>query len=749
MKEDQPQALDLLTRDIRFPENAGDLRRQFSVWLEGRLGERLQALGEWKALRPVFLGSWSRHELTPKSDIDLIFLGDEASVKDFVGKAFRQGLRLRARTPENLMNWTLGVEPFDILALYSAIAGDDEGALELERQRALLRPHRTHIVRAIRKEREERHKRQDSISNYLEPNLKYGAGGLRDIEQALAMRHLYGETFAHEDAYAFKVLAEIKEEFLYLRCLLHTLGSGDILTAHDQLEITTLLKFASVRELMTLVQSELERASFYADWVVAYATSSRRQRSEARLGLDSLGRAIQALKERPSLLRQFEVRRRVESLSRPHNHLEKGKFLSRALSQDVEDAFIVGLYRTRLFEVLIPDLKKIRGLVQHDHYHRYTADAHLVQALREVQRVKLRPGTLGKLKKLVPELTAHDWWILKLTAIFHDLAKGRKGDHSVEGAKLVDKYLSEWGIAQGITEDVRWLVENHLILSTAAFRENPQAQATWKRLFERGVEGRRLTLLALFTAIDIRATNPEAWTGWKSQLLSDLVQHMRSPLALSLQAHLDYARKKNIPQAEKWLLEIDPVLAEFLSPRILIEDLKEAARSKEDLPPKVIRLKNRIWVRFHCRRDETGIFLKFVRQLYGLGLSIQISSVQTLEGLGVYDWFCLRTEKPVRQISKWLSYPVTPTSTTMATPQVIFQSVDLVVADHDEWILSFRGRDQRGLLLAAAQTLVEEQLSVRWARAHTWGQQVEDVFGIRPLGESQSLIQRLRKRFVT
>jgi [protein-PII] uridylyltransferase len=746
--DDTKEALKRLMEKVKFPAQVGEARRALSRWLEERLSTRLNEFGDFLALHPVLLGSWARHELTPKSDIDILFVGDEALVKEFVGKAFQRGLKFRTRVPENRDDWTVGVAPFDILALHFASGLTPEAAQRLECQRGRLRPHRSEIARAVRREREERHKRQDSISNYLEPNLKFGVGGLRDIEQALAMRRLFPEMFANEDAYPFEVLESIKEQFLFFRCLLHLMGSGDILTAHDQLEITTSLNLGSQRELMTQVQSELERASFYSDWAVAFASSSARRRHQARIEPQNLAHALSALADKPDILRQFVIRRHVEDLTKPYTAQEKAKHLAKALNQEVRDEFLVALHRTRLLEMFIPDFKKVRGLVQHDHYHRYTADAHLVQALREVQRAKMKPKSLGRLSRLAKELTSQDWWILKLTALFHDLGKGRKGDHSTEGARLADRYLSEWGYPEPVIKDVRWLVQNHLILSTAAFRQNPQAQATWQRLFEKGVEGKRLLLLALFTAIDIRATNPKAWTGWKSQLLSDLVGHMRSPQALTLQRHLEYAKKKKIVRAEGWLLSIDPVLTEFLSPRILVEDLQSAFVSATDLAPKVLRFDRRVWVRLHRRSDETGVFARFVEQLFGLGLSIQIASVQTLEGIGVYDWLCLRTEKPARQIGKWLSSDRKLTGPS-ATPKVRLQSIDLVSCEAEEWILSFRGRDQRGLLLAAAQALAEENLSVRWARVHTWGQQVEDVFGIRPFGELEPLLERLRARFVT
>ena len=729
-----------------FPSGIREVRRAFSSWLEARLLDRLNALGDLRGVKPILIGSWARHELVPKSDIDLLFAGPEEKVKEYATQALKAGLKLRSRTPENADDWSVGVEPFDVLALHKAkpLNAEDEGFVSDQRQLAVKM--RKKILAAIRREREERRKRQDSISNYLEPNLKYGAGGLRDIEQALAVRELFTDKFLDTEAYPFEVLETIKEEFLYLRAMLHMLGSGDILSAHDQIEIAKRVNMESPQALMKFVQSELERANFYADWVVANAHASEKTRAEARRELKSLPDAIQRVKEDPSILLQYQVRLVVDKLAKGLAPEEMGKALQKAVYPDAKDAYLVALHRARFLEVLLPDLKRLKGLVQHDHYHRFTADAHLVQTLREVQRVKSEKRALGVMSKLTRDLAMQEWNVLKLTALFHDLAKGRKGDHSTEGAKLVEKYFNEWKYPDTLREDVKWMVENHLLISTAAFRQNPGSQTTWKRLFDRGVHGRRLILLALFTAIDIRATNPEAWTEWKAKLLLDLVENLTSPQAVSLQRHLKYAEGVGADRLKEWLLNLDSTVLQTLTPKVLVEDLKAAAEGDKDLPPRVLQIKKRLWVRFHRRKDETGTFLGFVKRLYGLGLNIETSSVCTLNGVGVYDWFCLRSEKSPKQVQQWLALtqekPVT-------IPSVRFQSIDLMSQDDTEWIFSFRGRDQRGLLLSAAQALVEENLSLRWARAHTWGQQIDDIFSVRPLGEVEKTLASLRNRFVT
>lgn len=743
------EGLKILLENTRFPEVARS-RADFSLWLESCLRKRLESFGDLKAVKPILLGSWSRHELTPKSDIDLLFAGSEADVKDFVDKAFRAGLKLRSRIPQDAKDWTVGVEPFDVLALNSA-----EALFSMDEPLLFSQAHHAHrnrrlILKRIREEREERRKRQDSIANYLEPNLKFGAGGLRDIEQALALKVLFPERFRDTDAYPFEVLRQIKEELLYLRSLLHLLGSNDVLSAHDQIEVTKKLQMESPQALMKFLSRELERANFYADWAVAMCSSSRARIERSRIGLVDLSAALNALQRDPkNILRQYEIRRMVDKWQRTLSPAEGGRILQRALQADQPDDFFVGLHRTRLLEILIPDFKKLKGLVQHDHYHRFTADAHLVQTLREVQRAKTSKRIFGEVALLTKDLSASDWWILKLTALFHDLAKGRKGDHSSEGAKLVDKYFVHWGYPEAWREDVRWLVESHLLLSTAAFRQNAQSPTTWRRLFARGVEGRKLTLLALFTAIDIRATNPEAWTAWKSQLLMNLVSSMRSTEAKSLHKHLEFARKdRNFATLGEILGVLDPQLLQMIPPRVLIGDLKEVMSAQQDLPIKVWRSKNgRVWVRFHRKEDQFGLFLRFVQQMFGFGLSIQVCAVHTLKEFGVYDWFCLRTEKKPAQIAKWLG--LSSSQSAAEIPAVQFQSIDLMTHENEEWILSFKGRDQRGLLLAAAHALNEEKLSIQWARAHTWGNQVEDVFSVRPLGEVEGLLERLRARFVT
>ena len=711
-----------LVPDEKLIEAARRLKRgvaPFSAWLGTQLLARLRAVGDFDALKPVLLGSWARGELVPKSDVDLLFTGDEARATEFIALALKDGLTLRARTPLDPGDWAKGVEAFDLLALADAVTPDGETVARAPRARE-----RARILTAVRRERDQRRRRQDAVTNYLEPNLKYGAGGLRDVEQALALARLFPKNFVGADRYPFQVLEQIKAELLTLRAHLHLAGGGEVLSAADQLEMPT--------DLMRGLQSQLERANFYADWVVARCGRAPAKVKPAR----TAGQVIARLKSAPSLELQCEVRRRGRPLFKSLNAKSRGALLRRALN-DGDDDFLVALHRTRVLEQFVPELKAIRGLVQHDHYHRFTADAHLTQALRETRRAQVQPRVLGPLAGVARGLNAREWLTLKLTALFHDLAKGRGGDHSIAGAELAAIRLRQWGYPAALRADVVFLVRHHLVISTAAFRQNPRARATWNQLFKRGVEGRRLDLLTIFTAIDIRATNPEAWTPWKARLLADLRGHMISPDARGLRTLL-----RGRPELEREVLLLDRALLEALTPTLLAEDLAAARATNHNLPVRVVRARGRTWVRFHERVDKPGLFYDFVGQLFGFGLNVQMCFVHTSDHLGAYDWFAVKGDRSVAQVKRWLTLP----RPALEPPPVRFDSVELTMRDASEWTFACRGLDQRGLLLNAARALDEVGLGLRWARVHTWGRQVEDVFGVAPHGELQHALARLKAR---
>ncbi|MES2857072.1 MAG: hypothetical protein V4692_14485, partial [Bdellovibrionota bacterium] len=156
------------------------------------------------------------------------------------------------------------------------------------------------------------------------------------------------------------------------------------------------------------------------------------------------------------------------------------------------------------------------------------------------------------------------------------------------------------------------------------------------------------------------------------------------------------------------------------------------------------------WIRFHTATDRAGLFLGYVGRLAANGLPIRHASIHTDPVLGVYDWFEVKTSKSAAQVKKVLSQSLVSSPSLGAAStrrfEVCFDSIELISQDENEWVISFRGRDQQGALFEAARALFELGLQIRWSKVHTWGRQIDDVFGIFPsLEEPNRITDALKK----
>lgn len=727
------------------------LKSQGPMALSKKLGElleaRLSAHPNWRLSKPYKLGSWSRGELSAKSDIDLLFVGEEHHVQELVNDLQKEGIKIRYRVPADMNDWTVNVEAFDVLALISAVPFYSEDLAALTRQQELILKrglkYKKQLFRTMMKERNERAVRYDSIATYLEPNLKYGPGGLRDLEQGLMIHALFADRFDH--AKVLKKLHGLKIELMKIRHFLHLSGANDVLVSGLQHEAAGFLNFENTHSFMSTLSRQLADVSFYADLIAEIAQSPQKDIAE----IDNFDQAVRLLHAKPTLQTQYQIRSQKIDVGAKK---KLGAVFMRYFNTKMSDGFLQGLFRSKILSVAIHNLDRLRGHVQHDQYHRYSVDAHTLQAVREVLRVKARPQRLGRLSKVVNKLTPADWDVLLWSALYHDLGKGLKGDHSTVGADIVKRDFIDFGLSLELTRQVIWMVQNHLLLSGAAFRQNPHAAKTWSELFSRGVKGARLLRLAVFTAIDIKATNPDAWNDWKERLLFELTQSMQSPKANSLSELLEVAEKKKVRLDRAFIENLDSRVIESVSKTVLLKDYIEATKAKESLPPLIVRnKKNEIWVRLHERKDQPGLFLAFTKLLHSLGLSVQEAFVQTYEDIGAYDWFKVKSSKSLPQLRTMLknSAPLTAKGVeNLSLDVVCFQNIELVSQDEGSAILSFRGKDQRGALLAAAHALYNLNLEIRSAKVHTWGRQIDDVFTVRKQGAIEGAVKKLGDRLV-
>ena len=702
---------------------------QLSRWMGEKLFESLTAVKDWQLSEPIALGSWARDELSPRSDIDLLFVGEETYVKKVVQHFQEAGLPIRSRVPKNPKDWSVGVEEFDVLALLRAKALCPAAEMKLDAQLKKLRPriqkNSKSYLKAMLQERKERNERYDSMTNYLEPNLKFGPGGLRDLDQAMSCLTLFPEKY-EERSDIVQRLGEFKQFLLMVRQRLHLLGYQDVLAAQAQQELYELFGYLNIQEFMSEVQFALSEVAFYADWMI--------EKAQVRVSKElpdswSLNSALEFLNKKASTIHQESIRSANLSLPPAKNigRLLNKYWVTKGTEENLRSAF-----RARIPHRIFKELERVSGLVQHDQYHRYAVDAHSLQVMREVQRLRKKHNHLGKkLESFVKSLSARDWEILLWTALYHDLCKGRQGDHSTEGAKLSKKEMTKLGFSLRTTVEVSWMVENHLLISKAAFKMNPREPATWQTLFDEGVRKRRIVNLGIFTALDIRGTNPDAWNDWKSGLLAELLENLQSPKASKYLKIIEKYEKDGQVLDKKFFNSIDPRLIEKLPVKLLAEDVAKLKKLKEPADPLVIAEdKNRYWIRFHWPEDKDGLFLSFVHAIHSAGGSVSEAFIQSYEDQGVYDWFRISSSSNKTMLSKLLSKLI-HSEIDPDWPEPKFEKISLVQHKDGEAIISFRGKDQRGALMGAAHALYEAGMPIIWAKVNTWGRQLDDVFAVR------------------
>lgn len=202
------------------------------------------------------------------------------------------------------------------------------------------------------------------------------------------------------------------------------------------------------------------------------------------------------------------------------------------------------MHRYGLLGRYIPAFGRVVGQMQHDLFHVYTVDEHILAVLRNVRRftVPAFAHEFPLASRLIAAFERPE--LLYLAALFHDIAKGRGGDHSELGAADARRFCRQHGLDRADAELVAWLVEMHLVMSRTAQKEDISDPAVIDAFAERIGDTRRLTALYLLTVADIRGTSPKVWNAWKGKLLEDLYLATRARLAGGAAVRPDIAARQ-------------------------------------------------------------------------------------------------------------------------------------------------------------------------------------------------------------
>ena len=539
----------------------------------------------------VAVGGYGRGMLAPFSDIDLLFLlpdkpppGVERVVEQllYVLWDLKQKVGHATRTVDECLRQARADMTIRTTLIEARLVTGDKALFETLRARfdkEIVARTAPEFVAAKLAEREARVRRAGASRYLVEPNVKEGKGGLRDLNTLFWIsKYVYRVRNAHElvSAGVFSprefALFRRCEEFLWaVRCRLHFLaGRAEERLSFDvqrpiarQLGYSTRAGLIDVERFMkhyfliakdvgdltaivcaALEERQTKRTPAFGRLVGRFRRRTRAIAEAEDFKVDNDRVNVirdDAFESDPvNLIRLFWIADRsnlpihpnatrlvTQSLKRidarlrddpAANHL----FLDILTSRNAPEIALRRMNEAGVLGRFIPDFGRVVGMMQFSMYHHYTVDEHLIRAVGELSAIEA--GRLAEdlplSTKIVPQI-AHRTE-LYLATFLHDIAKGRGVDHSLAGAEVARKLGPRLGLSPANTERVAWLIEQHLVMSNMAQGRDLLDPKTTEALSAIVQTQERLKMLLALTVADIRAVGPGVWNGWKGQLLRTL-----------------------------------------------------------------------------------------------------------------------------------------------------------------------------------------------------------------------------------
>jgi [protein-PII] uridylyltransferase len=425
--------------------------------------------------------------------------------------------------------------------------------------------------------------------------------------------------------------------------------------------------------------------------------------------------------------------------------------------------------------------RHIVGQMQHDLFHVYTVDQHILMVLRNVRRFFIAEHSHEY--PFCSQLAA-GWdkpWIFYIAAIFHDIAKGRGGDHSELGAKDVRSFCRQHGIAREDSRLIEFLVSEHLTMSRIAQKEDLSDPEVIGAFARRVGDERRLTALYLLTVADIRGTSPKVWNAWKGKLLEDLYRYTLRALggrAPDPDAVVESRKREALSMLALHALphQVHKTLWDTLDvgyfmrhqadeiawhTRVLTRQLAINARGESGVAPApageasapdaaIVRARlspegEGLQVLVYAP-DQNDLFARICGYFDNAGFSIldaRIHTTMTGHALDTFQVVAPTLADHYRELIAMVENklaatidergPLPPPSKGRLSRRVksfpITPRVDLRPDEKAQrWLLSISASDRAGLLYCISRVLAQHQLSVQLAKVSTLGERVEDTF---------------------
>jgi [protein-PII] uridylyltransferase len=773
------------------------------------------------------VGGYGRGELHPGSDIDLLIVAKKPLKYKRQIEVFLQGVfdlnvevghsvrDLKSCRRESHNDITVATAMFE----RRFITGDKSFVPHVDKTMDSPRLWPVEkFFRAKHDEQVQRHKHYDNTEYNLEPNVKTSPGGLRDIHTTLwickrqfgtddpqrlvemgvmtetEMQWLVeGRRFLWWVRYGLHLLAARKEDqlgFAYQRELAQRLGFVDT----DALSGVERFMQHYYRHVLELTEVNDILIQYFREVILA-PRKTRRESLNERFELTN--HYIETVddnvfRESPSALLEIfvilanrndiaGVRASTIRLVRDNLHLIDDEFRA---NPDHAELFmellkapytiVSQLTRMRRYGILgryIPEYGKIIGQMQHDLFHTYTVDAHTMMVIRNMRRFRYRSAerefpVAYHCAHAIPKVE-----LLYIAGLYHDIGKGRGGDHSTLGAVDARDFCKRHRLSDVDTELVCWLVETHLYMSTFSQREDIYDPDVVYRFASEMKSQMRLDYLYALTVADINATNPTLWNSWRATLLRHLYGEARKTLRRGLESPVD--RAQTIAASQERALERllgqeaneDEVIA-------LWQDLGDDFFLRHT-PPQIAKISSELIAHdlttgpyidvrdtqaqlpgegatqiYIYTIDEPRLFASTVGALARQGLSVVNATVNTTANGLCFDTYTVLDQEgaPVGKDPQARQDIVQQLRQTITNPERVTKSSKRLLSrrlrelpwptqvnikpgpNKHESTIMILACDRPGLLATIAELLIKLDLSLLSARIATLGERVEDTF---------------------
>jgi [protein-PII] uridylyltransferase len=770
---------------------------------------------EQEKIALIAVGGYGRGELHPQSDIDLLILLDSemsAAMQNCIERLiiFLWDIRLKighsVRTLEQCANEAAAdITTATNLMEARLLIGDQNlfEAMQLAISPEHIWKHKEFFAAKI-KEQKQRHLKYHDTAYNLEPNIKESQGGLRDIQMiGWVAKRYFGVSTLHDlvrhgflNEQEFNILFKAQDFLWKIRCILHLISkrAEDRLLFDYQKQIASILNFqddenglavekfmrsyyCTAKEINTLNDMLLQlfqEAILFADISAKITPLNKRFRIRNNF--------IEVTHDKVFLHYPFALLE-IFLLMQEHSEI-KGiraatirlilhyKYLiDQIFQQDLRArSLFIEIFRQPhglthvlrrmnrygILAAYLPEFAKIVGQMQFDLFHAYTVDQHTLFLIRNLRRLNLAEQAhelpfCSKLMKSIPKPE-----LLYIAGLFHDIAKGRGGDHAKLGETDAWNFCLRHDLSNQDARLVAWLVRNHLIMSSFAQRQDLSDPTVIQNFAIQIEDTVHLDYLYLLTVSDIRATNTTLWNSWKDSLLKDLYHKTRKLLNQKNGDLFDHKlHVQEIQNQVRPLLNDNPNnLWKKLGNEYFLSSSPEAIAHETAILLKHMDFNTPIVLKRHgdskggtkfiiFTPDNNTLFAKISHFLEQQNLNIvdaDIMQVDSEYAISIYTVLAItepaRIEAIVQGIKQSIINPSSFNPINRHIPRKTkYFTIDTEITInqdqfHNHTIVSITTHDRPGVLSNIAQAFMSCKVRLKKAKMATFGTKVEDIFFI-------------------